>query len=152
MALTVKRITLWRVDVENVPGVLANTLEPLAAAGVDLRLVMGYRFPNTPGHSAIEVAPLSGKRATEAAHRAGLTPSDVPCLLVEGEDRPGLGARIGRACAEAGINLTFLMAIAIGRRFAAAVGLPDEASAKAATAAIKRVGSAKPARRRARRR
>jgi len=33
MALTVKRITLWRREVENEPGILAGTLEPLANAG-----------------------------------------------------------------------------------------------------------------------
>ena len=32
MAVSVNRITLWRIDVENRPGVLAGTLEPLASA------------------------------------------------------------------------------------------------------------------------
>jgi hypothetical protein len=140
MALTVKRITLWRTDVENVPGVLANTLEPLASAGANLRLVMGYRFPQTPERSAIEIAPVTGKRVTEAAQRAGLAPSDIPCLLIEGDDRPGLGAEIGRACAQAGINIAFLMAVALGRRFTAAMGFPDEAAAKGAAQAIKKLG------------
>ena len=39
MALSVNRITLWRKEVENQPGVLATTLEPLATSGTDLRLV-----------------------------------------------------------------------------------------------------------------
>src|SRR5207237_7867164 len=72
MAVTVKRITLWRADVENRPGVLAAALEPLAAAGADLRLVMGYRFPNAPEHSAIELYPVSGKKVVAAARQAGL--------------------------------------------------------------------------------
>jgi hypothetical protein len=153
MALTVKRVILWRIDVDNVPGVLANTLEPLATAGANLRLVMGYRFPQTPERSAIQVAPVSGRRATEAAERAGLTASDVPCLLVEGDDRPGLGARIGRACAEAGINIAFLMAMSMGRRFTAAIGFPDAAAADAATAVIRRAARPpKPPTRRRRRR
>jgi hypothetical protein len=33
MAVTVKRITLWRSEVENKAGVLAQTLKPLADAG-----------------------------------------------------------------------------------------------------------------------
>jgi hypothetical protein len=138
MAIAVKRITLWRADVENQPGVLAAVLEPLAEAGCALRLVMGYRFPHTPGRSAIEVYPVSGKRAAAAAAGAGLAPADIPCLLVEGDDRPGLGGAIGRALADAGINIAFLMAAAIGRRFTAVVGFADEAAARAATPLIRR--------------
>lgn len=150
MVLTVKRVTLWRTDVDNVPGVLANTLEPLASAGANLRLVMGYRLPQAPERSAIEIAPVSGKRVIEAAQRAGLAPSDIPCLLVEGDDRPGLGAEIGRACAQAGINIAFLVAIVLGRRFTAAIGLADEAAAKAAAQAVKK--AARPAKKATRRR
>ena len=39
MAVTVKRITLWRADVDNHPGALARTLEPLAQAGAERVIV-----------------------------------------------------------------------------------------------------------------
>jgi hypothetical protein len=144
MAVTVKRINLWRADVENQPGVLARTLEPLAHAGADLRLVMGYRFPQTPDRSAIELYPVSGKRTTAAAQEAGLAEaSDIPCLLVEGDNRPGLGAAIARGLADAGLNIAFLMAQVVGRKFAAAVGFADEAAAATAARVIKDATSAK---------
>jgi hypothetical protein len=38
MALAIKRIMLWRAEVDNRPGALATTLEPVAKAGVDLTL------------------------------------------------------------------------------------------------------------------
>jgi hypothetical protein len=152
MAVTVKRITLWRADVENRPGVLANVLEPLAEAGADLRLVMGYRFPKTPEHSAIEVHPVSGKRSTAAAGQARLAASDIPCLLVEGDDRPGFGAAMARGLADAGLNVAFLMAQVIGRRFAAAIGFEDDAQANQAIGIIKKAGAAKRTRTPARRR
>src|SRR5215467_15561546 len=117
MALTVKRITLWRREVENRPGVLATTLEPLAQAGADLRLVMGYRFPEATTRAAIELYPIAGKRAVAAAESVGLRAFELPCLLVEGDNRPGLGAAIGRGLADAGINIVFLVAQVIGRRF-----------------------------------
>jgi hypothetical protein len=144
MAITVKRISLWRADVENQAGVLARTLEPLAQAGADLRLVMGYRFPQTPDRSAIELYPVSGKRATAAAQAAGLAQAnDIPCLLVEGDNRPGLGAAIARGLADAGLNIAFLMAQVVGRRFAAAVGFADEAAATTASRVIKQAAAAK---------
>src|SRR5919198_3186212 len=138
MAVTVKRITLWRADVENQPGVLARALEPLAEAGADLRLVMGYRFPKTPEHSAIEVHPVSGKKPTAAAEQAGLAEArHIPCLLVEGDNRPGLGAAMARGLADANINIAFLMAQVVGRKFTATFGFGDEAAIAAATRAIK---------------
>jgi predicted amino acid-binding ACT domain protein len=143
MALTVQRITLWRSDVDNRPGVLADTLAPLATAGAALRLVMGYRYPQAPERSAIEVFPVSGRRATAAAQAAGLAPSDIPCLLVEGDDRQGLGADMARALASEGINIAFLMAQVVGRRFTAAVGFADEDTARRATPILKRLGAPK---------
>ena len=150
MALTVKRITLWRREVDNRAGVLAETLEPLAQAGADLRLVMGYRFPQDPKRSAIEVYPVAGKRVTAAAQQAGLAPSDIPCLLLEGDNQPGFGARLGRALAEADINIAFVMAEAIGRKAMTVIGFADEATATVATKIVKSVGRATVARKRRR--
>ena len=89
MPLTVKRITLWRADVQNQAGVLARVLEPLAAAGADLRVVMGYRFPTAPEHSAVELYPASIDRLIDlACARAGrsLTPAEWSRLV--GDDVP----------------------------------------------------------------
>jgi hypothetical protein len=153
MALTVKRITLWRKEVENRPGVLASVLDPLAQAGADLRLVMGYRFPAEPDRSAIEVYPVAGKRQVAAAEQAGLTPFDLPCLLIEGPNRPGFGARLGSALAEGGINIAFLMAAAVGRNATAAIGFADADTADRAAKIIRGLerppaGGRRPARRR----
>src|SRR6266481_9871712 len=88
MAVTVKSATLWRREVENRPGALASTLEPLAKARVDLRVVMGYRLPGAESRAVVEVHPVSGKRATEAAATIGLSASAIPTLIVEGDNAP----------------------------------------------------------------
>ena len=41
MPVKVKNISLWRKEVENKPGALAKTIEPLAKTGADLHVVMG---------------------------------------------------------------------------------------------------------------
>ena len=148
MALTVKRITLWRREVENKPGVLASTLEPLARAGADLRLVMGYRFPEATGRAAIEVFPVSGKKVSAGAEAAGLQAFDLASLLVEGDNRPGLGAALARALADAGVNIVFLVAQVVGRRFTAAIGFESEAALSQAARVIKAAVRQRPARRR----
>lgn len=144
MAVTVKKVTLWRKEVAHVPGVLAEVLEPLSAAGADLRVVMGYTFPTQRDRAAIEVFPIKGKRAIRAATEAGLAASPIACLLVEGDDRPGLGAAMARSVANAGINISFLMAESLGRKFSAVFGFENEADAATAAKAIKSA-TAKPA-------
>jgi hypothetical protein len=67
MAVTVKKITLWRAEVANRPGILARALEPFAGAGTDLQVVMGYRFPGNESKAAIELCPVTGKKNAAAA-------------------------------------------------------------------------------------
>ncbi len=141
MAVSIKKVTLWRKEVAHAPGALAGLLEPLAQAGANLRVVMGYGYGDS-GRAAIEVFPISGKKATSAATAAGLAPSGIPCLLVEGEDRAGLGGDMARAVAAAGVNIAFLMAETVGRKFSAVFGFQNDADAAAAAKAIK--SAAKP--------
>jgi hypothetical protein len=97
MAVTVKSATLWRQEVENRPGALASTLEPLGNSGVDLKVVMDYRLPGAESRAVVEVHPVSGKRATEAAATVGLSAPTIPTLIVEGDKRSGLGHAIAQA-------------------------------------------------------
>src|SRR5215831_978178 len=133
MPVTVKNISLWRKEVENQVGTLAHTLEPVTKAGANLQILMGYRYPGEGTRAAIELYPVAGKKATAAASGAGLSASSIPTLLVEGDDRPGLGLAVAQAISEAGINMTFFVAQAIGRRFSAVLGFESEADAKTAT-------------------
>jgi hypothetical protein len=63
MAVIVKKIALWRKEVEDKPGVLANALAPLAHAGTDIHVVMAYRFPGQEAKAAIELYPVTGRRS-----------------------------------------------------------------------------------------
>jgi hypothetical protein len=143
MAVKVKRISLWRKELENKAGTLAGTLEPLAKAGADLEIVMGYRYPGEGTKAAVELYPIGGKKTTQAAQSAGLTVATIPALVVAGDDRPGLGHAIALAMAEAGINLDFLVAQVIGRKYSAVIGFENDADAIKASALIKKVAAKK---------
>ncbi|HEY6066618.1 MAG TPA: hypothetical protein VIY96_10695 [Thermoanaerobaculia bacterium] len=136
--MSVKKIALWRREVANRPGSLAGALAALARAGADLKVVMAYRFPGDETRGAVELYPVSGKRARSAAKSAGLSESGIPTLLVEGEDRPGIGAAISRAIADARINLAFFVAQVVLRRYVAVIGFDTEADSKKAAPLIKR--------------
>jgi hypothetical protein len=143
MAVTVRRITVWRGEVDNRAGALARVLEPLRAAGGSLDVVMGYRVPGQHERAVIEVWPVSGKRVSQAAEAAGLRPSETPTLRATGDDRPGLGHAMARALADAGINMVFLVAQVVGRRYSAVFGFESAADADRAFGLLKKVKSGK---------
>jgi hypothetical protein len=143
MAVTVRPIKLWRKEIENKPGALAQTLEPLAAAGADLQVVMGYRYPGREEKAAIELYPIANKKLSNAATAAGLRDASIAALLVEGDNKPGLGHAITQAIADAGINLDFVVAHVMGRRYSAVLGFDSEADLKKAAPLIKKATAGK---------
>lgn len=143
MAVTVKRITLWRKELENKAGTLAGTLEPLAKAGADLQIVMGYRNPGDNTKAVVELYPVGSKKTTQAAQGAGLTASTISALFVAGDNRPGLGHCIAQAVAEAGVNMDFLVAQVIGRKYSAVIGFENDNDAIKASALIKKAAGKK---------
>lgn len=143
MAVTVRKITVWRTEVDNRAGALAQVLEALSAARGKLDVVMGYRVPGQHERAVIEVWPVSGKKLSQAAEQVGLRPSETPTLLVLGDDRPGLGHAMARALADAGINMVFLVAQVVGRRYSAVFGFESATDAERAAGLLKK---AKPGR------
>jgi hypothetical protein len=142
MAISVKPITLWRRELEDRPGALADALAPLADAGASLKVLMGYRYPGDPSKAAVELFPVAGKRAAAAAERGGFSEAGIPALLIEGDDAAGLGHRLARAVADAGINLDFVVSQVVGRRFSAVFGFARQADADRAVPLLKQSGRA----------
>jgi hypothetical protein len=136
MAITVKPIELWRKEIENRPGTLAEVLEPVR--NVDLRIVMLYRYPNNKSKGAVELYPISSKKAAQAAKAAGLSSSSIPALLVEGDNKAGLSHGISKALADAGINLAFLVGQVVGKKYSIVMGFDSGGDARRAAPLIKR--------------
>ena len=82
--------------------------------------------------AAIELYPVSGKKSAAAAQTAGLAPSSISTLVVEGDNRPGLGHAIAKAAGDAGINMSFVMAQVVGRKYSAVFGFENEVDASKA--------------------
>jgi hypothetical protein len=149
MAISVKPITLWRRELQHRPGALAESLAPLADGGIDLQVLMAYRFPGDPQRGAVEAFPISGKRGTAAAERGGFSAFAMPALLVQGDNAPALGSRMCRAIADAGINLDFVVAQVLGGKYSAVFGFEEADGARRAVPLIKAAGRpARPAPRR----
>jgi hypothetical protein len=143
VALTVKKIALWRKEVENAAGILAGALAPLAHAGANIHVVMAYRYPGRESKGAIELYPVTGKKSATAAKEAGFSASDIPALLVEGDNRAGLGYATAQAIAGAGISLDFLVAQVVGKKYSAVFGFESNADAAKCAAIIRKEGATK---------
>ncbi len=137
MAISVKKTFLWKKELDNHPGAMAEALEPLAKGGADLQLVMVYRFPDAH-KGAIEVHPVSGRKLLSTASSAEFAPSPVPVLLVQGDNRQGLGYTLAKAIGDAGISVSFLMAQVVGRKYAAVFGFRNVDDAAKAAILIKK--------------
>ena len=143
MTVTVKKIALWRKEIENTTGILANALAPLANAGTNIHVVMAYRFPREESKAAIELYPVTGRKSVIAAQEAGFSASAIPALLVEGDNRAGLGYATAQAIAGAGINMDFLVAQVIGRKYSAVFGFESDTDSTKCAAIIRKAAAMK---------
>jgi hypothetical protein len=139
MAVKVSKATLWRAEVANEPGALAAALAPLA--GEDLHVVMGYHFYGEASRAVVDVAPIAGRKAIAAARAAGFMPVSTPTLIVEGDNRAGIGRAVGQALGQFGINIDSLMAQVAGRKYQAVFGFESDADAKKAALLIKKAAA-----------
>ena len=138
MALQVSSVEVWAGDLRDQPGGLAQVLEALGAAGVDLECVIARRDPSRPGVGEVFLTPLTGRAQQDAARAAGLLPAaELATLRVEGINRSGLGGRITRAVAAAGVNMRGVSAAVVGNRFVTYIGFDNDADAATAARAIK---------------
>lgn len=145
MATKVKKIVLWRGEIDNVPGALARILGPLAKS--NLEVLMGYHRHGDGNRALIEAYPITGKQ-TAAARSVGLAPATLPALLVEGDDRAGLGHAIAESLGAAGININFLVAQVLKKKYAAVFGFESDEAAKRAATLIKKAAAPKQPKRR----
>ena len=144
MPLKVTKTDVWSAKIQDQPGGLAQVMEAIAGAGANLECVIARRQPNKPGAGAVFVTPLKGKRVLAAAAAAGFKASQrIATLKVEGDDRPGLGAKVAQAVGAAEVNLRGISAVAVGKKFVSYLGFDNWRDADRAAAAIRALGRKK---------
>ena len=117
MAYAINKVDVWVGEVEDRPGGLAEKLAVLTKAGANLEFLISRRAPEKPGTGVVFLTPIKGAAQKRAATETGLNTTDsLHSVRVEGPDRPGLGMKMTRALADAGINLRGVSAAALGRR------------------------------------
>jgi hypothetical protein len=138
MGTIVERAEVWVASIEDKPGGLAGKLAALAKAGADLGFVVARRSPEKPGTGVVFVTPLRGDAEAAAGAKAGFSlASSLQSVRVEGDNKPGLGAKLTGTLAEAGINLRGLSAAVVGARFVAHLAMDTAEDADKAMALLK---------------
>lgn len=142
MAVEIAKVDVFAGEIEDRPGGLAETLQALAEAGADLEFVIARRQHSEHergGKGLVFVAPLKGAKQTKAARAAGLSRSaSLNSLRLVGPNKAGMGARISRVIADAGINMRGLSAAAIGNKAVVYFAFDSDADMKKAMKALKK--------------
>lgn len=139
MAFQIIKVNVWVGEIEDRPGGLGEKLQALSEAGANLEFVISRRAPDKPGAGVVFLAPVRGAAQARAAKNAGLSKATALCSLrLEGPDKPGLGAKITRVVADAGINMRGLSAAALGRRCVVYFAFDNSADANKASRILKK--------------
>ena len=140
MKLKISRTEVWAATIEDRPGGLADKLAAIAEVGGNLEFIISRRTPEQPGKGVMFVTPIKGAKQVKAAQAAGFQKSDsLHSVRIEGGDKPGLGAKLTKALADAGLNLRGLSAASFGRRFVTYLALDTVEDATKAAAILKKL-------------
>jgi hypothetical protein len=140
MAVEISKVDVWAGEIADRVGGLAEKFEAVAGAGANLEFVIARRSPEKPGTGIMFMAPIKGAKEATAAERAGLSKAtNLHSLRLEAADKPGLGAKITRAVAEAGVSMRGLSAAAIGNRCVVYFAFDSEDDARKASDMLKKV-------------
>ncbi len=139
MAYSIKKVDVWAGEIADRPGGLAEKLAALSSAGANLEFVISRRAPDKPGTGVVFITPVKGAKQKAAAQSAGFTtPGSLYSVRVEGSDKAGLGSKMTRALADAGINLRGLSGAALGRRAVSYIAFDSATDADTAIRVLKK--------------
>ena len=139
MAYSIKKVDVWAGEIADRPGGLADKVDALSNAGANLEFIIARRAADKPGTGVVFVTPIKGAKQKGAAQANGLaTTGSLHSVRVEGPDKAGLGAKMTKALADAGINLRGLSAAALGRRGVSYFAFDSAADADGAVRVLKK--------------
>lgn len=140
MAIKANRSDVWMAIIDDRPGGAADKLEALAKAGANLEVVLARRTPEHPGQGVLFVGPVEGAKVLRAAQEAGFRKADnIHGVRVEGPDKAGVGSRIARSLAEAGISFRGVQGCVIGRNFLSFIALDSADDAAKAVKILRKI-------------
>jgi hypothetical protein len=140
--MIVEHVDVWAAPISDKPGGLSLILKGMQEAGADLNFIVARRTPEKPGSGVVFITPIRGDREVEAASTLGFNlTNSVDAVRVEGDDKPGITARLTGQIALTGINVRGLSVAVIGKRFMAYFGFDSTHDAETAVDIIQKAGA-----------
>ncbi|MGE0821203.1 MAG: hypothetical protein AB7G75_10185 [Candidatus Binatia bacterium] len=137
--ISIKKVTLWRREIDGNPEALQAALQPLADAGIRLQILMRYRHFRNEHLAVVEVGAHDAEdqdRAASVMQAAGLTVSTVPAVLIEGDEIIGVEYAITKMIAEQNLNLLFCVSHAMNGQWGALMGFTSDDDAEKAVTSL----------------
>ena len=138
MKIDVSRVDVWVASIEDRPGGLAEKLDVLAQADVDLEFIIARRSSSPPGTGVVFVSPIKGPRQTRAAKKVGFEKTKtLRVVRIATGNKPGYSAELTKKLAEAGINLRGFSGATIENRAVIYIGFDSDIDAGKAMRLLK---------------
>jgi hypothetical protein len=116
----VRRGTVLVLRAADQAGLLAQALERVAAAGINLVGLAALAHAGTAHFVALPEQLAAAKRLAAAE---GVTVEEWPALVFEGVDQPGALVDVTQRIAAAGISLRACLAVGVGGKYLAILAL-----------------------------
>jgi hypothetical protein len=140
MKLDISRADVWVASIDDRPGGLTKKLDVLSQGGTNLEFLIARRAPERPGTGVVFVTPIKGTCQVKAAKQAGFGKAkSLHAIRVTAADKPGLGLKVTRQIADAGINLRGLSGAVIGKRAIFHMAFDSIADANKAVRCLKQI-------------
>lgn len=139
LPIAIKKMHLWRREIDVRPASFAEALQPLADANIRLRAFMRYKHFRDGKRAVLEVCPHESEdenRCASIMHAAGFKVSNVPVLLIEGDEAPGVEYAIAKLVAEQDLDMVFCVTQNVNGKWGALMGFVSEADAEKAALAL----------------
>jgi hypothetical protein len=138
MRIDIDRVDVWAASMADRPGGLAEKLDILAQADIDLEFVTARRSPDKPGKGVVFVMPIKGARQVRTAKKAGFEKTkSLHGIRIATGNKPGFSSELAQKIAGAGINLRAFSGASISNRAIFYLAFDSEADAKKALQLIK---------------
>jgi hypothetical protein len=99
--MSVTRVWVHRIEIQNEPGSLRSLLLQLAESGVDLLCVDAC---TCCGKCSVNICGKDPRELKAAVDKAGIGFTEMAGFLISGDDKVGAGAQALKNLADAGIN------------------------------------------------
>ena len=138
MKMDVSRVDVWAANMEDKPGALAEKLDVLARANIDLEFVNARRAYEKPGTGVVFVMPIQGAKQIRAARKAGFEKTtSLHGIRIATGNKPGFSADLAHIVGDEGINLRAFSGASISNRAIFYLAFDSEADMKKAMRLIK---------------